>query len=375
MPAIKKNFLYKIRFLCIMNKIIAFSIFFSIFLAIYFGMHFYVFMRLSSWLAFRRNIWFYLAILIMGLIFPATSFIERFGDGFIARIFYTIGASWLGMLFLAFCAVLAWDIVRHFIRAKASYAAMAIIAIVILLTIYGIINALFLNVKEIVVKMPNLEKQTRIVQLSDMHVGTVHNSRYLEQIVKKTNSLSPDIVLITGDLVDGTGQLSFETYKPLLKLEAKTFFTTGNHEQYGGLERIMPIISALGIQALRDEVAEYRGIQIIGIDNPGDNFAAGNPTISKIRFDKKKPSVLMYHVPIGLEEANAAGINLQLSGHTHNGQIVPFNMLTRIFFPRTHGRYEYNGTVLYTTPGTGTWGPPMRIGSRNEITIIRLVKD
>jgi predicted MPP superfamily phosphohydrolase len=114
-------------------------------------------------------------------------------------------------------------------------------------------------------------------------------------------------------------------------------------------------------------------MQIVGIDNPGDRFGGGNDVVGKLKINKTKPTILMYHPPLGLEDANKAGVNLQISGHTHNGQIIPFNLVSKIFYPRVNGLYKYKGTYLYTSPGTGTWGPPMRLGSINEITLVRLV--
>ncbi|MCX6707718.1 MAG: metallophosphoesterase, partial [Candidatus Woesearchaeota archaeon] len=217
-------------------------------------------------------------------------------------------------------------------------------------------------------------KELRIVQLSDVHLGTIHNKEYLSRIVDKTNKLNPDIVLITGDLFDGGSMLKDDFILPLNGLKAKSFFSMGNHEQYEGIEDVTRILNETNVTILRNEVQKYKGVQIIGIDNPPNEFGGKNDVIQSIKFNKSQPSILMYHPPKSLEEAQQAGVNLQLSGHTHDGQIFPFTLLSMIVYPRVHGLYDYIGTYMYVSPGTGTWGPPLRVGSNSEITLINLVK-
>jgi hypothetical protein len=213
-----------------------------------------------------------------------------------------------------------------------------------------------------------------IVQLSDVHVGTIRNSGFLTELVRRTNELKPDIVMITGDLIDGSGPVDIHTFAPLNSLKSKTFFTTGNHERYHGVEETLAVLEKSNIDVLRNEVTEYKGVQIVGLDDPDQEFGTSIPALKSIKINQSKPAIMMLHRPVGLEEAHDAGIDLQLSGHTHNGQIFPLNLLVKPFFPRINGLYEYKGTYLYTSPGTGTWGPPMRLGSRSEITVIHLVK-
>jgi predicted MPP superfamily phosphohydrolase len=245
---------------------------------------------------------------------------------------------------------------------------------VLTLAIYGLINASFFSVKEITIPVENLDKEVTIVQLSDIHVGTIHKAEFLRRIVDKVNEMDPDMVLITGDLFDGSGKIMEDTVAPLNDLKAKTFFSTGNHEMYEGLDNVMAILATTNIQVLRNEFVEHSGIQVIGVDNPEQEAQRRNVALKDIKFDNSKPSVLMFHQPNGVDDAVSAGVDLQLSGHTHNGQIVPFNLISRLFYPRVHGLYTISGMSLYVSPGTGTWGPPMRVGSSNEITLIRLVK-
>ena len=128
------------------------------------------------------------------------------------------------------------------------------------------------------------------------------------------------------------------------------------------------------LRILRNELVVFNQIQVIGVEYSFEHDHLKN-TLKRLKINYDTPSILLYHIPKGLKEANEVGIDLQLSGHTHNGQIMPFNFLVKLMFPYINGLYEYKGTKLYVSPGTGTWGPPMRIGSNCEITLIKLKSD
>lgn len=356
-----------------MSRTLAFILFFSVFFSIYFGMHLYVFLRLSTLLSIRRNLGFYLVVLALALSFPLMSVLERFYTSQLCRVLYAAAATWLGALFLLFSALLVYEVLRLLIQVDKATAGIVILAVVTGLLVFGILNALVVRVHPVEIQVPGLQKGLRLVQLSDIHVGTIHNSGYLRRLVERTNSLNPDMVLITGDLVDSAGPMVNDTILVLNQLQAKTFFTTGNHETYTGIPEVTRLLAKTKVVFLRNEVVDYQGIQIVGIDNPDEQFSKKNHILSTLPLDRTKPAVLMFHPPTGLEESNEAGITLQLSGHTHDGQVMPFNLVVRMFFPRISGLYNYKGTFLYVSPGSGTWGPPLRIGSRNEITLLHLI--
>lgn len=357
-----------------MNKILQFVIFFSIFFTVYFGMHFYVFSRMSTLLSIRKNLWFYMTMIILALSFPLISILERFYATGISRAAYIAAGVWLGTLFLTFCVLITYELLKLVIKFDKHAAGITILILVSAIAIYGIINAMTITVREVEIPMPNLEKELKIVQLSDTHIGTVHDWGYINKIVEETNKLNPDIVLITGDLYDGSRKINENIITPLNKIKAKTFFVTGNHDLFQGVDEVINLLKKTKIQVLGNEATEYMGVQIVGMDNPQNEFSKTDNTLEQIKIDKTKPSILMYHPPSKLEEANKAGINLQLSGHTHHGQIFPFTLMSMIVYPRNKGLFNYNGTYMYVTEGAGTWGPLMRIGTRNEITLIRLVK-
>jgi len=356
-----------------MNRIIGFVLFFITFLSIYLGMHLYAFFRLSMLLSIPRNVWFFVVIAVLTISLPLITVVERTIDGKIASILYAITATWMGALFLLVCTLALYELFNIFFKVNQKLAGLVIILFVLVLVGYGIINALFIKVNTVEIPIDNLEKELSIVQLSDIHVGTIHNSGYIRDIVETTNSLNPDIVLITGDFVDGSGKITEKIVAPLNDIKAETFFSMGNHEIYEGIDYVTKLLNDTKVKIIRNKVVTYKGIQIIGIDHPSNEFGRENPVIKKLKFDKDVPSILMYHPPSGVEDAAFAGVSLQLSGHTHNGQVFPFGLITKLVYPMISGLYEHNGMHIHVSPGTGTWGPPMRIGSRSEITLLKLV--
>jgi predicted MPP superfamily phosphohydrolase len=250
----------------------------------------------------------------------------------------------------------------------------------VLFSAYGVWNALYPRVERVTVHMKGLPPEWRgktIAQISDMHLGFSAGRSFAERVVGIVNAERPAAVAITGDLFDGGDASLSDLAGALNKLNPPmgTYFITGNHETYLGRERAEEALRPTQVRVLHDEMATPGGLQIIGIAYPGrgesKNIAAA---IRNVRgFDPAKASVLLYHSPVHIPEIKAAGIRLQLSGHTHRGQLFPFQFITR----RVYGKYDHGLNVeddfaIYTSPGTGTWGPRMRTASRSEITIVRL---
>jgi hypothetical protein len=347
--------------------------FYSVFFAVLWGMHLYVGLRLGRLYGFQST-WLLVGFFTLAaLSFPAFSLLEKFNPTTFSMLLYSTASIWLGMVFLLLSILLVYEVLRFVIPLQQKTAAYVITCMAVALSVYGLVNALFVMVKTVDIPMPGLEKPLKIVQLSDIHVGTIHNSGFLTRIVEKTNVLDPDLVLITGDLFDGIGPVNSHTVQPLANIKAKTYFVIGNHERYDDMEKIQSIVMAAGVEILRNRIVDFRGVQIVGVDAAIRDGEKGNPVVGTLPIDRAKPSILMFHVPVGMEDAVKAGINLQLSGHTHNGQLFPFTLFAKMLYPQVQGLYRFNGMRLYVSPGTGTWGPPMRLGSSNEITLINLV--
>jgi predicted MPP superfamily phosphohydrolase len=218
-----------------------------------------------------------------------------------------------------------------------------------------------------------------VLQVSDVHYGMLVENGRLSEIVARINELRPDIVVITGDLVDETVSHMERMADPLSKLKSRlgVFAITGNHEYYAGVDRVVTIMEGAGIQVLRNEVAVLPGgLQLLGIDDPTGAARVGAPVPDFNRLvsalDFRKPSILLYHQPQNFERAARAGVGLQLSGHTHGSQVLPLRPISRVLFPHLRGLYSQGNSYMYVSRGVGTGGPPMRLGSPPELVYIRL---
>ncbi|MFC1733862.1 metallophosphoesterase [candidate division KSB1 bacterium] len=354
-----------------MDRIISFMLVISIFLAVYITLNSYVIIRLGGLLGIKGNILYYI-IVIITLSLPAAMFIENRIPNMITRVAYTIAALWMGVMLFLFFTLLIYEIIRPFYEIP--YAGFIILGIVILLSIYSTVNAFSLTVKEVEVPMDNLKEEVTIAQLSDLHIGTIRNSRFLKNVAERVNELDPDIVMITGDLVDAAAPLHTSMFSDFNKLRAPVYFVSGNHETYEDLGKVYELFNDTKITPLKNEAVTWDGIQVVGIEF-SESKTYLKEQLAKIKINKSKPVVLMYHPPMSMEDAKDAGIDLQLSGHTHNGQIFPFNFFVWLAFRHINGLYDLDGMYLHVSPGTGTWGPYMRLGSRNEITLLRLVPE
>ena len=216
----------------------------------------------------------------------------------------------------------------------------------------------------------------RIVQISDVHIGPLLGRRFAERVVAQVNALEPDLVAITGDLVDGSVRRLAADVEPFASLEARhgVFFVTGNHDHYSDADAWADHVARLGMRVLRNERVCIReggvAFDLIGVDDHrGDWIGGGGEDLPKALQgrDPERPSVLLAHDPSTFKRASALGIDLQISGHTHGGQIWPFGALVRLAIPFVAGRYRRNGAELYVSRGTGFWGPPMRLFAPAEI--------
>ena len=306
---------------------------------------------------------------------------------------------WMGLGFLLLCVVVPVHLLR-LLGLPDGAAALVLAAAYVPLAAWSIVNAHRIEVRRMELSSSRLDRPMRLVQVSDIHVGS-RGPGFLPRIVRRVNGLGPDAVLVTGDLID-LMKLPGDALDPIGALAAPVFFVIGNHERYIGSDAVCARLEALGVTVLRNARADWGAMRIIGIDDaerreqvarelarigaeaepgergrtetgagPGERgrteTGAGPGTRGGRPF-----TVLMYHRPDGIEDAARAGVDLMLCGHTHNGQIVPFNWIVKRQFPRIAGRFDVGGMVLYVSPGTGTWGPTMRLGSSNEITVFEL---
>ncbi|MEK7706207.1 MAG: metallophosphoesterase [Myxococcota bacterium] len=222
----------------------------------------------------------------------------------------------------------------------------------------------------------------RIVQLSDLHLGPTIDGEFLADIVRRTNELQPDIIAITGDLVDDSVPALRDAVASLAQLRARygVYFVTGNHEYYVGVEGWLVELRRLGIRVLRNERVRVgegaASFDVAGVDDwSAHQFGNGHGAdLAKALAgrDANVPVVLLAHQPRAIHEAAARGVDLQLSGHTHGGQIWPFGYLVKLTQPYLDGLHQHGESAIYVSRGTGYWGPPMRLGGRSEISVLEL---
>ena len=287
------------------------------------------------------------------------------------RMIKSLWVHWMGIGFVFFSVCVVYELLCLLLPIDDRLGVVGVISIGVLLSLLSLFNGQRIVVKRNYCVSPKLTRPFRLVQLSDVHIGS-RSGRYLARVVDRVNALGPDAVAITGDLVD-TETVGETELAALKKVGAPTFLSIGNHERYVGLDALQPLVESLGVTVLRQGSQVIGEIQLIGIDDAesSDQVAVQLPLIERC---SGKYNVLLYHRPLGWLDAFAGGIDLMLSGHTHNGQISPFNWLVRAQFSRIHGFYPASsGTGQhYVSPGTGTWGPVMRLGSHNEITVFDL---
>ena len=369
------------------------------------GTHYYLWARLirdpmwpSPW---RQGAT--IALVLLALSIPASMMAWRTLPRNIAIPLSWVGYVWMGSMFLVLVLLWGGELARW---SWVKYASIASInggrreflaqllaggagAFGLALSGWGVWSAIRpVEVKRVAVrlkKLPGSLSGLRLVQLSDMHVGLTIGRDFVEDVVRKVNALEPDIVAITGDLIDGSVADLGPAVAPLGEIRAKlgTYFVTGNHEYYSGADSWLAFLQSIGIKALRNERVELtvngETMHLAGVDDwTAHQFGNGHGSDMERAMqgrDASKPVVLLAHQPVHFDEARTHGVDLQISGHTHGGQIFPFGFLTRLAQPFLSGLHRRGDSQIYVSSGTGSWGPPMRIAAPAEITLIEIDQD
>jgi predicted MPP superfamily phosphohydrolase len=347
----------------------AWSRFLLVALALHIPLFFYPILRLCYWLGFP---WWLTALIFFPLAGSqvVTRLYLRGKHSWWAVAYRRLADFWLGLSPMALIGCLVAELLVATTPASPRVAALAVICAIALVGAIGVATALRPFVKKISLVSSNLAAPVRFVQITDVHIGS-RSSGFLEDVIARVNRLEPDFLCITGDFIDASG-IAESRLKSLRSVTCPIYFCIGNHEKYEDLEDIMARLGNLGVKVLRNAATRFRDdLQVIGIDDLDDAHQVERQ-LRHIEVDRQGFALLLYHRPRGLEAAAAAGIDLMLSGHTHNGQIIPFNYVVRRVFDRAHGLHEHGGAKLYVSQGTGTWGPVMRVGTRSEITLFEV---
>ena len=298
------------------------------------------------------------------------------------RLFYRLAGIWLGFVNFAFAAAgLAWIVVAAMIVLNLPFTQTGIadtfFALAVFATLYGLVNAAKLRINRISVKLPGLPASWRgrvAALVTDTHLGHIKGRRFLLRIVNALRTVRADVVFIAGDLFDGTHVDANRLVAPWRQLSPKfgSYFVTGNHDEFFNESRYLEAIRNSGIRVLHNETVDLDGLQVVGVPyHDSANPQRFHSALANADLDPNRASVLLSHVPHSLPIPEKHGISLQLSGHTHGGQIFPFTWFTsRIFGAYTYGLSRFGELLVYTSSGAGTWGPPLRVCTAPEIVLI-----
>jgi uncharacterized protein len=368
-------------------------IFLLFFLLIYGGINFYAFFKAKSFFLFSGKSEIIIIILLILLVLAPiiTRLAEKMHWEILARAIAYCGYLWMAFVFLFFFLNITFDIARYVIKfLSPSYDSIQLRNVFLCLAfflsfvfvVYGFFDAQNIRVKKLEIHtdklLPN-NGRIRIVQISDVHIGLIIKNGRLKHILENVKDEKPDILVSTGDLLDGELNNVMPEASQLAQIKPQygKYAVTGNHEYYAGIEKSLEFTRNAGFEILRNEGKNVAGIKIIGLEDPTGRqmgFITGNSKISDLfpRNPSNKFILLLKHQPVIKENSN---FDLQLSGHTHGGQIFPFMFLTRLFFPVTNGYHILNkNKSVYVSSGAGTWGPPVRFLAGPEITVIDLIK-
>jgi predicted MPP superfamily phosphohydrolase len=367
-----------------MNRILSFLIFMVVALSVYFLMHFFVYRTVVRFIPFLPRVkslikYFFL---FSGLSFPLSMMLSRV-FGFHHLNFYAY--VWLGVLSISFAVLIPARILNYVFPRISFQITLLSLVLIGLLSVYAVFNGIRIPaVKTITLPLNQLPAESsgfKIVQLSDLHLDSYKSPRMMSRVAEKVNSLNPDLIVITGDFIDGRIEHDQDVCLSLKKLRAThgIISITGNHEYYAGISYFLEISRKLKFTVLRNErklIGNH--LQVIGIeDNEAKRFSGAGPDLETPlkNCDPTKPIIVLRHRPEGFAKAVERGVDLQISGHTHDGQIPPMTFLVRLFLKYPFGLYRMNNAYIYTSCGTGYWGPPMRLFSRAEIVEFVLVSN
>ena len=346
-----------------------------------------------TWIAFwgnsdpAANLALRAALVVMAFSFIVAALLSFSFSSRLVTAIYRIAAVWLGLLnffFLAAClSWLVWFALRlsglaHGLAAYRPLIAAVLFALALAAGLYGLVNARWIRVRHVAVTLPGLPEGWRgrtALLLSDLHLGNVNGLRFSRRIAAMASRLEPDIVFLPGDIFDGTKADPERLTAPLLKIDPPLgiYFSTGNHEEYGDEAYYTEALVQAGIRVLTNERVTVDGLHIVGVSYGDSSYPIRlRAFLQGLELVEGQASILLSHVPSRLPIAEQAGVSLQLSGHTHGGQVFPFTWFTRRVFGKfTYGLQQFGALQVYTSSGAGTWGPPMRVGTHPEIVLLR----
>ena len=375
-----------------------------LFLAIFIGLQLYVAWRLKELFGIEKKRHVYIPVITATVGSIIFLILLNLTSNIFVFLIYRLLSIWMGIFLFLICYLIIFELVNGMvlllkipripkririperISIPKRIAGITVVILSVLTSTYGVWNGYDVDVERVEIQVENLNGTVDIAVLSDIHIGSGGGKGTLKRLVKKTNSLNPDIVLIPGDLADGDAFITEDIFGPLKELKAPTYFVTGNHETYVDEEKMIKILNRSGVHVLDNEIVETHGIQLIGLSFMGEDEGSDpdminsgkNKTIKNVlpglNISDDTPAIMMHHSPVGTPYAQRAGVDLYIAGHTHGGgQIFPLTLIAGSAFDYSKGLYHYKDMDVYVSQGAGTWFVPMRVGTDNEITLIRLI--
>ena len=369
------------------------------FFSLYSLLHLYVFLKIKA--VFTLGTVLIICLIVFLVVMVSSPVLVRMAENrgleILARILSYVGFTWMGLLFLFFISSLGVDLYRLILSGlgfimRTNLSAFSPsphltffipLLVTVAIALYGSFEARAVRSEEVIIKSPKVPKAMgtfTIVQISDVHVGLIVREGRLKRILAEVKRADPDLLVSTGDLVDG----QIDNLRGLAELLRGVepphgkFAVTGNHEFYAGLDQALRFTEEAGFTMLRGEALDVAGFMtIVGVDDPtGRRFGLFQGPVEQdllANVPQERFRLILKHEPVIPKEAPGL-FDLQLSGHTHKGQVFPFNYIVKIFYPLDAGLIHLpNNALLYVSRGSGTWGPPIRFLSPPEVTIIRLV--
>ncbi len=378
-------------------------LFFLLILTAYCGLNFYIFTRTYQSLEIVPHFrWLMLALMVLlAISFMVMMFFKSSHDSAGLNILWQVSSYWVVVFLYLLLFLLSIDILRIICWAFGvhpatffglHYPAMKLFLFVLTALVFGVVLGIgtyraahpVVNTVELTVhKEAPGRSELNIVLLSDLHLGSINGRSALERWVGQVNRLQPDIVLIAGDAFDDNPapveRKHLGDILQTMKAPLGVYFSQGNHDGYGDFARAVQYLQAHGVTTLQDSaVLIDSSFYVVGrLDKsptPGAFANGSRKTVEELMkgLDKSKPIILMDHQPYNLELAEVAGVDLQVSGHTHHGQLWPFSIITERMYEIDHGYLRKGDSHFYVSQGVGTWGPPLRIGTRGEIVLLKV---
>jgi len=374
--------------------------FFTIFFTLYAALNYYIYIR--GWQALavhpHARVFYLILFLIFSLSYLIAKIFTKYIPAFLYDIILWVGAMWFALMAYFFIAVILIDLIRlfnwqlnffpSFIKEnylQAKFITGIIVTVLVVIVVFaGYLNTRNLKIKTLELNLPRGSSTLtglNAVMVSDIHLSPINNGPFLKKIINKINEFDPDIVLIAGDLFDDSAEILRQRHigKSLVDIKSKNgiYAITGNHEYINGVDSAVAFIESYGIKMLRDTSAFINNsFYLVGREDRAKKQFSGKPRKSLEEImesvDKNYPVILMDHTPFGLEDAEENNVALQLSGHTHHGQMFPANLITKMVYEVSWGYLKKGKTQYYVSSGAGTWGPPVRTGSSSEIVHLKI---